>query len=150
MTAYGTTCQKDVCNRVWGSCMAQGARCNPANPCICCGNQSAQWEATKRGCNQRSERTPHLCLSLWQRCQDHSIAVTLLLHTVGTQGCFSWQDPRFSKILENLRLQKRGTGGVDTAAVADIYDISNLDRLGRSEVGCSSWAPFSLEFAPCF
>ena len=44
------------------------------------------------------------------------------------------QDPRFSKILENLRLQKRGTGGVDTAAVADVYDISNIDRIGRSEV----------------
>ncbi|EGW07700.1 Creatine kinase S-type, mitochondrial [Cricetulus griseus] len=44
------------------------------------------------------------------------------------------KDPRFSKILENLRLQKRGTGGVDTAAVADIYDISNIDRIGRSEV----------------
>ncbi|KAG8130943.1 hypothetical protein E2320_017648, partial [Naja naja] len=43
------------------------------------------------------------------------------------------KDPRFSKILENLRLQKRGTGGVDTAAVADVYDISNLDRMGRSE-----------------
>ncbi|XP_045141320.1 creatine kinase S-type, mitochondrial isoform X2 [Echinops telfairi] len=44
------------------------------------------------------------------------------------------KDPRFSKILENLRLQKRGTGGVDTAAVADVYDISNTDRIGRSEV----------------
>ncbi|ELW70006.1 Ras-specific guanine nucleotide-releasing factor 2 [Tupaia chinensis] len=44
------------------------------------------------------------------------------------------KDPRFSKILENLRLQKRGTGGVDTAAVADVYDISNIDRIGRSEV----------------
>ncbi|KAL8203686.1 UNVERIFIED_CONTAM: Creatine kinase S-type, mitochondrial [Gekko kuhli] len=44
------------------------------------------------------------------------------------------KDPRFSKILENLRLQKRGTGGVDTAAVADVYDISNLDRMGRSEL----------------
>ncbi|XP_074877082.1 creatine kinase S-type, mitochondrial isoform X2 [Buteo buteo] len=44
------------------------------------------------------------------------------------------KDPRFPKILENLRLQKRGTGGVDTAAVADVYDISNLDRMGRSEV----------------
>uniref|UniRef100_A0A8C5X3S8 Creatine kinase S-type, mitochondrial n=1 Tax=Malurus cyaneus samueli TaxID=2593467 RepID=A0A8C5X3S8_9PASS len=41
---------------------------------------------------------------------------------------------KFPKILENLRLQKRGTGGVDTAAVADVYDISNLDRMGRSEV----------------
>lgn len=44
------------------------------------------------------------------------------------------QDPRFSRILENLRLQKRGTGGVDTAASGDTIDISNLDRLGKSEV----------------
>ncbi|KAG7476920.1 hypothetical protein MATL_G00087890 [Megalops atlanticus] len=44
------------------------------------------------------------------------------------------KDPRFGKILENLRLQKRGTGGVDTAAVGDTFDISNLDRLGKSEV----------------
>lgn len=48
------------------------------------------------------------------------------------------QDPRFGKILDNLRLQKRGTGGVDTAAVGDTFDISNLDRLGKSEVGHSS------------
>jgi len=45
------------------------------------------------------------------------------------------QDPRLSKILDNLRLQKRGTGGVDTAAVGGVFDISNLDRLGQSEVG---------------
>ncbi|XP_062384140.1 creatine kinase, mitochondrial 2a (sarcomeric) [Sardina pilchardus] len=44
------------------------------------------------------------------------------------------QDPRFNKILDNLRLQKRGTGGVDTAAVGDTFDISNADRLGRSEL----------------
>ncbi|KAG9341312.1 hypothetical protein JZ751_019416 [Albula glossodonta] len=44
------------------------------------------------------------------------------------------KDPRFPKILENLRLQKRGTGGVDTAAVGTTFDISNLDRLGQSEV----------------
>lgn len=44
------------------------------------------------------------------------------------------QDPRFSLILSNLRLQKRGTGGVDTAAVGGVFDISNLDRLGQSEV----------------
>ncbi|XP_063067703.1 creatine kinase, mitochondrial 2a (sarcomeric) [Engraulis encrasicolus] len=41
---------------------------------------------------------------------------------------------RLDKILEALRLQKRGTGGVDTACVGDTFDISNLDRLGRSEV----------------
>lgn len=47
---------------------------------------------------------------------------------------FLLQDTRFSKILDNLRLQKRGTGGVDTAAVGSTFDISNLDRLGQSEV----------------
>lgn len=57
-----------------------------------------------------------------------------LLCFYDTQYCPVSQDPRFSKILENLRLQKRGTGGVDTAAVADVYDISNIDRIGRSEV----------------
>ncbi|XP_051954445.1 creatine kinase S-type, mitochondrial isoform X1 [Xyrauchen texanus] len=44
------------------------------------------------------------------------------------------KDKRFNKMLDNLRLQKRGTGGVDTAAVGDTFDISNLDRLGKSEV----------------
>ncbi|KAJ8393153.1 hypothetical protein AAFF_G00068360 [Aldrovandia affinis] len=44
------------------------------------------------------------------------------------------KDPRFPKIVENLRLQKRGTGGVDTAAVGSTVDISNMDRLGHSEV----------------
>ncbi|CAM9499184.1 creatine kinase M-type-like [Lampetra fluviatilis] len=42
--------------------------------------------------------------------------------------------PKFEDILNRLRLQKRGTGGVDTAAVGGVYDISNADRLGSSEV----------------
>ena len=41
---------------------------------------------------------------------------------------------RFGSILETLRLQKRGTGGVDTAAEDGVFDISNSDRLGSSEV----------------
>ncbi|XP_029195847.2 creatine kinase B-type-like [Acropora millepora] len=41
---------------------------------------------------------------------------------------------KFDEILERLRLQKRGTGGVDTAAEGGVFDISNLDRLGFSEV----------------
>ena len=45
--------------------------------------------------------------------------------------------PKFGEILSNLRLQKRGTGGVDTAATGGTYDISNSDRLGKSEVGLS-------------
>ena len=44
------------------------------------------------------------------------------------------KDARFNDILEGLRLQKRGTGGVDTAAVGGTFDISNSDRLGFSEV----------------
>lgn len=43
-------------------------------------------------------------------------------------------EKRLDSILELLRLQKRGTGGVDTAAVGGIFDISNADRLGFSEV----------------
>jgi creatine kinase len=44
------------------------------------------------------------------------------------------KDSRFETILERLRLQKRGTGGVDTEATDGVFDISNLDRLGKSEV----------------
>ncbi|KAL0969017.1 hypothetical protein UPYG_G00221620 [Umbra pygmaea] len=42
--------------------------------------------------------------------------------------------PKFEEVLKRLRLQKRGTGGVDTAAVGGTFDISNADRLGFSEV----------------
>ena len=44
------------------------------------------------------------------------------------------QHSRYSEALTNLSLQKCGTGGVDTAAQGGIYDISNSDRLGKSEV----------------
>lgn len=46
----------------------------------------------------------------------------------------SQDEKRLNEILEKLRLQKRGTGGVDTAAVGGTFDISNADRLGFSEV----------------
>ncbi|NWX32750.1 KCRB kinase, partial [Notiomystis cincta] len=41
---------------------------------------------------------------------------------------------QFGEVLKRLRLQKRGTGGVDTAAVGGVFDVSNADRLGFSEV----------------
>ena len=44
------------------------------------------------------------------------------------------QHAMFSEILDRMRLQKRGTGGVDTKAEGGTYDISNSDRLGFSEV----------------
>lgn len=43
-------------------------------------------------------------------------------------------EKKLDSILELLRLQKRGTGGVDTASVGGVYDVSNADRLGFSEV----------------
>ena len=59
------------------------------------------------------------------------------------------QDKRFDSILEAYRLQKRGTGGVDTAATGGTYDISNSDRLGHSEVNkkikCNINVYFQLE-----
>jgi len=41
---------------------------------------------------------------------------------------------KFEEVLKRTRCQKRGTGGVDTAAVGGVFDISNADRLGFSEV----------------
>lgn len=40
----------------------------------------------------------------------------------------------FDQVLAAFRLQKRGTGGVDTMSTDGTFDISNLDRLGFSEV----------------
>ncbi|XP_055518769.1 creatine kinase U-type, mitochondrial-like [Leucoraja erinacea] len=48
------------------------------------------------------------------------------------------KDPRFPKILENLRLEKRGPRGENTVDIDGVVDISNLDRLGTSEVGQQS------------
>ncbi|XP_022093137.1 arginine kinase-like isoform X2 [Acanthaster planci] len=45
-------------------------------------------------------------------------------------------DKRYNldQICKALRLQKRGTSGEFTEAVGGVYDISNLDRLGSTEV----------------
>lgn len=44
------------------------------------------------------------------------------------------QDPRFDQICRAYRLQQRGTSGEFTESIGGVYDISNLDRLGTSEV----------------
>uniref|UniRef100_A0A8D2DBW3 Creatine kinase B-type n=1 Tax=Sciurus vulgaris TaxID=55149 RepID=A0A8D2DBW3_SCIVU len=41
---------------------------------------------------------------------------------------------KFSEVLKWLRLQKQGTGGVDMAAMGGVFDVSNADHLGFSEV----------------
>lgn len=42
--------------------------------------------------------------------------------------------PDFQDRLKKLGLQARGQGGVDSEAKGGIYDISNADRLGKSEI----------------
>merc|ERR1719473_1068867 len=40
----------------------------------------------------------------------------------------------FKDVLKKMRLQARGTAGVDSASTGGTWDISNSDRLGMSEV----------------
>jgi len=42
--------------------------------------------------------------------------------------------PDFKDICTNMKLQVRGAAGVDSVSSAGIWDISNADRLGTSEV----------------
>ena len=44
------------------------------------------------------------------------------------------QHPKFDDIVDALELQKRGSAGEHTAAVDDIYDLSNKARLKKTEV----------------
>lgn len=46
----------------------------------------------------------------------------------------------FKKVLGKMGLQARGTAGVDSASTGGTWDISNADRLGKSEVElCNIW-----------
>merc|ERR1711862_1069300 len=40
----------------------------------------------------------------------------------------------FKDILKSVKLQARGTAGVDSGSKGGVWDISNSDRLGMSEV----------------
>lgn len=42
--------------------------------------------------------------------------------------------PKFGEVLKSMKLDKRGTGGVDDMKQGDTYDISNSERLGKSEI----------------
>ena len=44
-----------------------------------------------------------------------------------------FQHPKFDDIVDALDLQKRGSAGEHTAAVDDIYDLSNKARLKKTE-----------------
>merc|ERR1712226_1233331 len=40
----------------------------------------------------------------------------------------------WKKLLGKMKLQARGTGGVDSASTGGTWDVSNADRLGKSEI----------------
>ena len=42
--------------------------------------------------------------------------------------------PDFKKLLGCMKLQARGTGGVDSGSTGGTWDISNADRIGTGEV----------------
>ena len=42
--------------------------------------------------------------------------------------------PVFKTFIDKMRLQARGTGGVDSASSGDTWDVSNCDRIGKGEV----------------
>jgi len=73
-----------------------------------------------------SERLGFICtcpsnLGTGMRCSVH-----MQLHKLS-------KHPKFVDIIEGLHLQERGTGGEHTAAIDDVYDISNRARLKKSE-----------------
>merc|ERR1712071_270707 len=58
----------------------------------------------------------------------------VLVESIAPLKADSSENARFEEMLDKLRLQKRGAGGVDCAAEGGLFDISNADRLGFSEV----------------
>jgi len=73
-----------------------------------------------------SDRLGYLCtcptnIGTGLRCSVH-----VQVHKLGN-------DPRFDDICDALGLQKRGSAGEHTAAVDDIYDLSNKARLKKTE-----------------
>jgi len=56
------------------------------------------------------------------------------------------KNKHFDEILKKCRLQKRGTGGVDTASNDGTFDVSNADRIGFSEVELVQMVVDGIEF----
>ncbi|KAM8907170.1 creatine kinase U-type, mitochondrial isoform 3-T3 [Lycaon pictus] len=106
----------------------------PVSPLLTAAGMARDWPDA-RGIWHNNEKS----FLIWVNEEDHTRVISMEkggnMKRVFERFCRGLkEDSRFPKILENLRLQKRGTGGVDTAATGSVFDISNLDRLGKSEV----------------
>lgn len=77
-----------------------------------------------------SERHGYLCACPSNIGTGLRASVHLQLHNL----C---KHPKFEAMMPAMGLQERGTGGEHTAAVDDVYDISNRARLKKTEVSLS-------------
>lgn len=72
----------------------------------------------------------HLKVRFFRCGQNHVVHV----HCCSLQIPHMAKHPKFSDILKTMRLQKRGTGGVDTASTDGTFDISNSDRYASYDI----------------
>ncbi|XP_064169029.1 creatine kinase U-type, mitochondrial-like isoform X2 [Anguilla rostrata] len=106
----------------------------PVSPLMTCTGMARDWPDS-RGIWHNKQKT----FLVWVNEEDHTRVISMEkggnMKQVFERFCKGLkEDPHFPKILENLRLQKRGSGGEDTVVANGIFDISNQDRMGRSEV----------------
>ena len=71
---------------------------------------------------------------------------TVVRCSVHVQLKFLEKDARFDEILKAYGLAKRGTGGESSLATDSVYDVSNVARLGKSEVSCAVFSIFVISF----
>ncbi|XP_017695562.1 PREDICTED: creatine kinase M-type-like [Lepidothrix coronata] len=98
----------------------------PVSPLLLASGMARDWPDA-RGIWHNDNKT----FLVWVNEEDHLRVISMEkggnMKEVFRRFCVGLKKP-------HLRLQKRGTGGVDTAAVGAVFDISNADRLGFSEV----------------
>jgi len=104
------------------------------------GNMTAVFKRFCDGCNEIEERVKAQGYGfMWSEHLGFILTCPSNLGTGLRAGVhvklplLSKEETRFQSLLDEMRLQKRGTGGVDTMDDSGIFDISNLDRLGHSE-----------------
>merc|ERR1712193_488068 len=113
----------------------------PVSPLLTCAGMARDWP-DGRGIWHNDEKN----FLVWINEEDH-LRVISMQKDGDMQACWKrWTGgvhmkleklsvhPEFDNLLGKLRLQKRGTGGVDTASEGGMFDISNADRLGFSEL----------------
>lgn len=104
------------------------------------GNMTAVFKRFCDGCNDIEEKVKSMGYGfMWSARLGYILTCPSNLGTGLRAGVhvklplLSKEKEQFDKLLNDMRLQKRGTGGVDTMDDSGIFDISNSDRLGRSE-----------------